>query len=296
MKEITLFMPKKFRCNRIHCSKRDQKGVTSITEAIVLRDLSRKMAYHKRDLSRLIGRNDTYVSRRICLLSLPPEVRNLIDSGKLSSSHGEVLHQSLDRNERRIEFARKSVSKKWSACDLEEIIRQEKSSKWELTSTDRLDAEDNQTEEKYLVANLSEGICMKKSRICTDESCSKRSRQRLTIIEEAIALQSAMRSLNLNCEELSRKIGKYKGYVADRVRLLGLPKTVRDMIDRGVLSYRHGAALQKMLVSQEEKIKFARLTLLCEWSVHKLERVIKEHNLKDAVEIMSSQSREEVAS
>lgn len=293
MKEITLFMAKRFRCNRVHCSKRDLTDVTSITEASILNDLSRRMIYHKRDLSRMIGRNDTYVSRRICLLNLSEEIKRLIESGELSSSHGEVLHQTLDDDRKRLEFARKAASLSWSSSELEAEIKKLGISKNNRNCTSNANVEGVPLPEKFAVKDISEGVCMKKSRVCTDESCLNRSKQRLTVIEEALALQSAMKSLNLNREELSRKIGKYKGYVADRVRLLGLPKMVQDMVDRGVLSYRHGAALQKMLVSQEEKVKFARLTLLCKWSVHKLERVIRDRNGKREI---PCHSEEEVAS
>ncbi|MGE5539748.1 MAG: ParB/RepB/Spo0J family partition protein [Gemmatimonas sp.] len=68
-------------------------------------------------------------------------------------------------------------------------------------------------------------------------------RQDLNPIEEAEAYQRLMNEFHHTQEELGNALGKSRSYVANTLRLLGLPVDVRDMVAQGKLSAGHARAL-----------------------------------------------------
>lgn len=68
-------------------------------------------------------------------------------------------------------------------------------------------------------------------------------REDLTPIEEAEAYQKLMEALNLTQEQLAFRLGKSRPHIANHVRLLALPKEVRQMISDKQLSMGHGRTL-----------------------------------------------------
>lgn len=68
-------------------------------------------------------------------------------------------------------------------------------------------------------------------------------REDLTPIEEAEAYQKLMEALNLTQEQLAFRLGKSRPHIANHVRLLALPKEVRQLISDKHLSMGHGRTL-----------------------------------------------------
>jgi len=68
-------------------------------------------------------------------------------------------------------------------------------------------------------------------------------RQDLSPIEEAEAYQRLIAEFKHGQEELGRAIGKSRSYIANSLRLLGLPEAVKAMVDDGALSAGHARAL-----------------------------------------------------
>ncbi|WP_422124679.1 ParB/RepB/Spo0J family partition protein [Planococcus sp. X10-3] len=68
-------------------------------------------------------------------------------------------------------------------------------------------------------------------------------REDLTPIEEAEAYQKLMEALNLTQEQLAFRLGKSRPHIANHVRLLALPKEVRQLISSKKLSMGHGRTL-----------------------------------------------------
>jgi ParB/RepB/Spo0J family partition protein len=64
----------------------------------------------------------------------------------------------------------------------------------------------------------------------------------LSPIDEASAFQ-ALRDAGLNDTEIAERYGRSRSSVANIVRLLKLPKSIRQLIGQGVLTERHGRAL-----------------------------------------------------
>ena len=68
-------------------------------------------------------------------------------------------------------------------------------------------------------------------------------RQDLNPIEEAKSYQSLINDFNYNQEKLSKFIGKSRSYIANSLRLLGLPEEVLAMLVSGSLSAGHARTL-----------------------------------------------------
>jgi ParB family chromosome partitioning protein len=68
-------------------------------------------------------------------------------------------------------------------------------------------------------------------------------RQELTALEEAQAFQRLQDELQISQEDLARKVGKDRSTVTNTLRLLRLPRPVRELLGAGRLDAGHGRAL-----------------------------------------------------
>lgn len=68
-------------------------------------------------------------------------------------------------------------------------------------------------------------------------------REELTPIEEAAAYQKLQDDLGLTQEQVAQKVGRDRATVANTMRLLRLPRELRDLVGDGRLSAGHGRAL-----------------------------------------------------
>ncbi len=68
-------------------------------------------------------------------------------------------------------------------------------------------------------------------------------RKDLNPIEEAEAYERLARDFNLSQQEIAQKIGKSREVVANSIRLLGLPKDIKESLRGGILSRAHARAL-----------------------------------------------------
>lgn len=68
-------------------------------------------------------------------------------------------------------------------------------------------------------------------------------RENLTALEEAEAYQRLIHELGHTQEELSRIIGKSRSYIANMLRLMTLPESVKTLLDQNLLSAGHARCL-----------------------------------------------------
>ncbi len=68
-------------------------------------------------------------------------------------------------------------------------------------------------------------------------------REDLNPLEEALAYHQLMDNYGLTQEEVSGRVGKSRSFVANMVRLLGLPNEVKDLLASGQLNAGHARAL-----------------------------------------------------
>lgn len=99
-------------------------------------------------------------------------------------------------------------------------------------------------------------------------------REDLTPIEEAEAYRTLMKKLNLTQEKLSEKIGKSRGYLANMLRLLQLPRLVQDAIESNEITVGHAKVLAG-LKDQGLILKLAKIIKEEKISVRELEELIK---------------------
>jgi ParB family chromosome partitioning protein len=96
-------------------------------------------------------------------------------------------------------------------------------------------------------------------------------RQELTALEEAVAFQRLHDELRLTQEDIARRVGRDRSTIANTLRLLRLPREIREMLGAGTLDAGHGRALLA-LDKVEEQLALARETARKALSVREVER------------------------
>ena len=96
-------------------------------------------------------------------------------------------------------------------------------------------------------------------------------RQELSPLEEAQAYQKLHDEFRLTQEDVARRVGKDRSTVANTMRLLRLPKDVRDQIGAGRLDAGHGRALLA-LERSEDQVVLAKEAVARGLSVREVER------------------------
>ena len=96
-------------------------------------------------------------------------------------------------------------------------------------------------------------------------------RQELTALEEAQAFQKLQAEFHLTQEEIARRVGRERSTVANMLRLLRLPREVRELVGTGRLDAGHGRALLA-LDRAEEQLALGREAARKGLSVREVER------------------------
>lgn len=96
-------------------------------------------------------------------------------------------------------------------------------------------------------------------------------REDLSAIEEATAYQKLIDEFEHTQEALSKIVGKSRSHITNLLRLLKLPKKVRDLVDEGRLSMGHARAL----LSSDDPVKLAGQVIADGMSVRQTEAAAK---------------------
>lgn len=102
-------------------------------------------------------------------------------------------------------------------------------------------------------------------------------RQDLNPIEEAEAIETLMDEFALTQDEASKRIGRSRSTVANLLRLLELPDSVREYVISGALSAGHAKAILS-LEKKERAEEAAKAVIAAEMSVRDTEKLIKRMN------------------
>ncbi|WP_242145064.1 MULTISPECIES: ParB/RepB/Spo0J family partition protein [unclassified Bacillus cereus group] len=115
-------------------------------------------------------------------------------------------------------------------------------------------------------------------------------REDLNPMEEAMAYQMLMNELNVTQEQLAKRLGKSRPYIANYTRLLTLPSFVQDMIASGKLSMAHGRTL--LTIKDEEQLKSLLKRIEKEGlNVRQLEKIVQEINQRVSRETKKKKER-----
>ncbi|GEN34684.1 ParB/RepB/Spo0J family partition protein [Aneurinibacillus danicus] len=107
-------------------------------------------------------------------------------------------------------------------------------------------------------------------------------REDLNAIEIAQAYHKLMNAFSLKQEELAKKVGKSRPYVANFLRLLQLPEEIQERVSRGTLSMGHARTL--LGVDKDKiKIELAKEVEEKSLSVRELEDIVKKMSEKKNV-------------
>ena len=96
-------------------------------------------------------------------------------------------------------------------------------------------------------------------------------RQDLNPIEEARGYQKLVDDFNYNQEKLSKFIGKSRSYIANSLRLLGLPEEVLKMVEIGDISAGHA----RTLIGLNNSIELAKKIIQKKLSVRQSEVLVR---------------------
>ena len=84
-------------------------------------------------------------------------------------------------------------------------------------------------------------------------------RKDLDFLEEAEGLQRLIRMFGMSQEEAARRIGKSQSAVANKLRLLKLPRDVLEALRQNGLSERHGRALLRLPDAESQRAALAAI-------------------------------------
>lgn len=102
-----------------------RKDLTAIEEAVAYQQLIKKLGYTQDELAKRIGKSRTNVANMLRLLTLPQEIRDMVNQGKLSYGQARTL-LSLEEEDRMIELAKKTVKEGLSVRELERLCSKKK--------------------------------------------------------------------------------------------------------------------------------------------------------------------------
>lgn len=98
----------------------------------------------------------------------------------------------------------------------------------------------------------------------------------LNPIERAKAYQRFIETFNLTQTDAAKRLGEDRSVVANHLRILDLPKDIRDMLSDSKLSMGHARAILA-LPSDELRRKLANRALAGRLSVREVERLVRKH-------------------
>lgn len=99
-------------------------------------------------------------------------------------------------------------------------------------------------------------------------------RENLNPIEEAVAYNTLMEEYGLTQEELSKRVGKSRPFIANTVRLLSLSDSIKQMVLRGALSAGHARAIMSV-PKDKDREELAKKAIAKGFSVRQTETEAK---------------------
>ena len=96
-----------------------RENLDPIEEAAAYKNLMEKCNYDMADVSRLIGKSDSYIRNAIRLIDLPDAVRQMVSNGEISASHARTIAVA----DNPVELAREIVNNKMSVADIAKRVK-----------------------------------------------------------------------------------------------------------------------------------------------------------------------------
>lgn len=106
-------------------------------------------------------------------------------------------------------------------------------------------------------------------------------RSDLNAIERALAYRKYLDTFNLTQAQAAQKLGEDRSVIANYMRLLDLPREIRQMLIKGQLSMGHARAILS-LPTDELRCKLAKRAMAGRLSVREIERLVRHYLTGDA--------------
>ena len=99
-----------------------RENLNPIEEAIAYETIINNNHITQEELATKFGKSRSYITNMLGLLKLPKEVKEMVESGKISSSHARTLSKLKDENEI-IKLAKKIVDESINVREIEELTK-----------------------------------------------------------------------------------------------------------------------------------------------------------------------------
>ena len=99
-------------------------------------------------------------------------------------------------------------------------------------------------------------------------------REDLNCFEEALGYAHLLKEHGMTQDELAMRLGKSQATIANKLRLLKLPKSVRDLMQQSDLSERHARALLKVN-GEQDQLELVRQFIDKKMTVHTAEAAVE---------------------
>lgn len=97
-----------------------RENLNPIEESAAYKNLMEKCGYELADVSRLIGKSESYIRNIMRLDTLPAAVKSMVEQGVISASHARTIAVA----ENAVEIANEIVSKNLSVADTEKKVKE----------------------------------------------------------------------------------------------------------------------------------------------------------------------------
>ncbi|AQW20713.1 chromosome partitioning protein ParB [Lentilactobacillus curieae] len=104
-------------------------------------------------------------------------------------------------------------------------------------------------------------------------------REDLTTLEEAQAYETLMTQLDLTQAQVAQRLGKSRPYIANYLRILGLPTPIKDFLDEGKLSMGQARTLLSVK-NRKDMVELAKRAVADSMTVRQLEQAADKINGK----------------
>ena len=129
-----------------------RENLNAIEEAEAYKNLLTTLDITQEKLAQRIGKSRSYITNMIGLLTLPNEVKKLLEEKKITMSHARVLSK-MDDEKQITELANKIIAENLNVRDIEEISQES-----DITKTKEVKKNNNNNEYKYIENELCERL------------------------------------------------------------------------------------------------------------------------------------------
>ena len=96
-----------------------RENLNPIEESNAYKNIMEKCGYELSDVARLIGKSESYIRNIMRLNTLPPDVKEMVEQGKISASHARTIAVAQEPSA----LAHQIIEKNISVADTEKMVR-----------------------------------------------------------------------------------------------------------------------------------------------------------------------------